>query len=892
MLNIVRVIVWTVAAACLLPAVVVSANPLTEGAGLNAWQSGGPDGGFVLGVAVDPVDADVAYVLSQQGGGFKTTDGGVTWTSFTAEVFAGRTPTFNQFLHDPVTSGTVYLPAAGVGEPFYVSTDAGATWTPRDEGLSQSVRNFSADPTVAGKLYASEGRGKVFRTTNAGQLWTALPDVPLTGSFKLLYGISVAPSDPDVLYAYAAEGVFVSSDAGVTWTKVNNGLPATPWCENLLIDPDNEDIALAVINNAGLYRTTDRGATWTRHDLTSSIPNASYRDFAMRPGDFSTLYLATSNGFHKSTDGGASWAQRTGVDQSLHALGTSPADADAVYVTSLGAGAFGSSDAGETWALRNSGIHASEPRSLARFPDPEAARIYVTGRRAAELVQFTENAGADWQAISDLAEDRGWAIAVHPTDEDIIYVGSTSDVFKTTNGGTSWSALSVGVFGQFENILIDPTAPDTVYVRSSNNSLYKTTDGGANWSPVNNGLPPSPRVTAVAMAQSNPTTLYAAPSTGTLGIYKTVDGGANWAPTAGVLAERIETIAVDPNDDGVVYASANSGFYKSIDGGASWDLAYPARARAIYIDPRNTRVVYASFSNRVWRSIDAGANWNALPELNTPRPIGSIIIGADSVNVVYAAAHDVGVQALELATDMALAISASQANAAVGDILEFTATVVNEGPMGEPNPRVEFFVPESFEFLSVFSSQGDECLVVDRPRCDLGPVEPGATATATLRVRVAGSGALAVEARVNDGAVVGHLRDDNQANDTDEATVDAVFDNDRDGIVDAADPDDDNDGVLDVDDAYPFIALDGRSDSDGDGVPDVCDADCLAAGMIADVDDDNDGVLDVADNCPLTANADQADADSDGVGDACADQDDGPLLRIILPAAVQNMARP
>ncbi len=83
-------------------------------------------------------------------------------------------------------------------------------------------------------------------------------------------------------------------------------------------------------------------------------------------------------------------------------------------------------------------------------------------------------------------------------------------------------------------------------------------------------------------------------------------------------------------------------------------------------------------------------------------------------------------------------------------------------------------------------------------------------------------------------------------------------------VVDA-----DSDCVADVDDFYPNISLNGRTDTDRDGMPDNCDATCNLTGMLADDDDDGDGFIDTGDRCPLIVNPGQEDSDSDMVGDLC-----------------------
>ena len=98
-------------------------------------------------------------------------------------------------------------------------------------------------------------------------------------------------------------------------------------------------------------------------------------------------------------------------------------------------------------------------------------------------------------------------------------------------------------------------------------------------------------------------------------------------------------------------------------------------------------------------------------------------------------------------------------------------------------------------------------------------------------------------------------------------------DTDGDSLLDPFDSDDDNDGLLDEDDAYPYVAITGLTDTDNDGLPDSCDSTCLESGMSADEDDDNDGVLDVDDALPLDA-TESVDTDSDNIGNNTDTDDD------------------
>jgi len=94
------------------------------------------------------------------------------------------------------------------------------------------------------------------------------------------------------------------------------------------------------------------------------------------------------------------------------------------------------------------------------------------------------------------------------------------------------------------------------------------------------------------------------------------------------------------------------------------------------------------------------------------------------------------------------------------------------------------------------------------------------------------------------------------------------------------DDDDDDDGILDVNDNCPLISNADQADNDNDGDGDICDP-----------DDDNDGILDEIDICPFTPNADQADGDGDGIGDLCdddLDNDGVPNAQDLCPDTPQG----
>ena len=121
------------------------------------------------------------------------------------------------------------------------------------------------------------------------------------------------------------------------------------------------------------------------------------------------------------------------------------------------------------------------------------------------------------------------ALAIDPHNSTTLYAGTSSGVFKSTDGGASWDNVNsaLNVF----SIVIDPRIPSTLYASSF--GVFKSIDGGANWSASSFGLPGIPtlplvEVGALAIDAKNPETLYAGTRTG---VFKSRDGGASWNAT-------------------------------------------------------------------------------------------------------------------------------------------------------------------------------------------------------------------------------------------------------------------------------------------------------------------------------------------------------------------------
>ncbi len=263
----------------------------------------------------------------------------------------------------------------------------------------------------------------------------------------------------------------------------------------------------------------------------------------------------------------------------------------------------------------------------------------------------TTNGGVSWQPIFDKQQIASvGAIAVAPSDPNVIYVGSGEacirgdisygdGLYKSTDAGKTWTNVGLTDTRHIGRIAVHPTNPDIVFVAAlghafgpnSERGLFRTTDGGKNWQKV---LYKDDRTGAidVVFAPSNPHILFAAlweanrspwgmtsggPGSG---LYKSTDDGASWKKVEenglprGILG-RIGVAVAGP-DANRVYAqieAAQGGLYVSNDGGEHWSLVngdhrFTQRAwyfHHIFADPKNADVVY-ELNTATYKSIDGG----------------------------------------------------------------------------------------------------------------------------------------------------------------------------------------------------------------------------------------------------------------------------------------------
>ena len=297
-------------------------------------------------------------------------------------------------------------------------------------------------------------------------------------------------------------------------------------------------------------------------------------------------------------------------------------------------------------------------RSVAAVGLPSQPLTYVAGYTGGGLWR-TDDAGNSWRNISDGFFKTGsvGAIAVAPSDENVIYVGmgehairgqsSTygDGMYKSTDQGRTWTHIGLATSRQISAVRVHPSNPEVVYVAvqgdrwkgTSDRGIYRTTDGGKTWTQLLKGENAFSGASDLSMDATNPRILYAAMwdhqrtpwmvrSGGAgSGIWKSVDGGDTWKRSQEGLPKLVGKIgvSVSPANPDRVYAiveAENGGLFRSDDAGKTWrqmsgDRLIQTRSwyyMNITADPKNAEVVWVS-NAPLLKSIDGGRTFANVP---------------------------------------------------------------------------------------------------------------------------------------------------------------------------------------------------------------------------------------------------------------------------------------
>ncbi len=631
--------------------------------------------GRVIDLAVNPQNHSEYYVAVAAGGVWKTTNHGVTYEP----VFDGEgSYSIGCITIDPSNTNIVWVGsgennnqrAANYGDGVYKSEDGGKSWKNMGLKTSEHIGRIVVDPTNSdvvyvaayGPLWSSGGERGIYKTTDGGKTWKEILTVSEHTGFNEIH---IDPRNSNVLYATAHQrqrkvftyisggpesAMYKSTDGGTTWNKLTRGLPSGDVGRiGMAISPVNPDIVYAVIEaaeqNGGVFRSTDRGASWSKMGGYSTSGNY-YQELFCDPKNSDKIYI-TDTYFMMSEDGGKTMKRLGEMHKHVdnHAIWLNPNDPSQLIVGCDG-GLYESYDGGKLWNFKEN------------LPVTQFYKV------------TTDNAFPFYNVLGGTQDN----FSLAGPSRTISANGIVNENWIVTQGGDGFESQ------------VDPQDPTIIYAQSQYGGLGrfdKKTGESVDIRPVELEGEPAYRWNwdaPLAVSQHKSTRLYFAANK----VFKTDDRGNTWKVISPDLSRQIDrnklpvmgkvwsidaiakngstdiygnitTVSESKIDENLLYAGSDDGLiHVTTDGGQNWTKidvnnisGAPERTyvNQILASQHDKNVVYATFNHHrygdfkpyIYKSADQGKTWialqNNLPERGTVYTVAEDHVNADLIFV-------------------------------------------------------------------------------------------------------------------------------------------------------------------------------------------------------------------------------------------------------------------
>jgi photosystem II stability/assembly factor-like uncharacterized protein len=275
---------------------------------------------------------------------------------------------------------------------------------------------------------------------------------------------------------------------------------------------------------------------------------------------------------------------------------------------------------------------------------PKASHLVLLWVLATMQLAFPIRAGAlDVRWITHGPPGNVRSIAVAPSNPNVLYAGVIYGIFTSSDKGRTWLSSGEGLAPNTRvlALAVDPGNPNVAYA-GTDVGVYVTRNQGESWM-FSAGVP-ADDVHAVAVDPSDSRAVYAGSGPTGQTVYKSTDGGRSWMNLTGdITSFAVVSLAIDPLHRRTVYAGAsgNDPLYKSTDGGRSWLVQSQGIPRnqtvwALAIDPLEPSVVYAGTGIGVFKTTNGGAQWILANDGLENPVVVSLAIDHVDPDVVYA----------------------------------------------------------------------------------------------------------------------------------------------------------------------------------------------------------------------------------------------------------------
>lgn len=234
--------------------------------------------------------------------------------------------------------------------------------------------------------------------------------------------------------------------------------------------------------------------------------------------------------------------------------------------------------------------------------------------------------------------------------------------FRGPNSISGSYGSAVGI-SRVDRIAFHPTDPNVLYIGTPSGGLWKSVTGGSTWTPLTDNIP-SLAISGIVVSHANPNTIYILTGDGdgtksggggfpagagylrsSAGVFVSYDAGVNWqsltplttADTVVVDSYFGYQLVQDPNDANILLAATDIGIYRTSNAGVSWTKVLTNRTFEIKFHPGISNIIYATQIGKFFRSLDGGLNWNEITDFDLSMPGGRVALAVSNghPNKVY-----------------------------------------------------------------------------------------------------------------------------------------------------------------------------------------------------------------------------------------------------------------
>jgi photosystem II stability/assembly factor-like uncharacterized protein len=394
-----------------------------------------------------------------------------TWLQFPIPSIQQNYQVFGEYTGDVYVNGISFIKR---------SSNRGETWENLDtneffSGNYAYNMLFNGNRIIAGfsdqtgffgngwGIAVSDDLGYTWRWSNTG-----LPP-RLAGVYKL------TKSGDDTFIGPRAAGVFKSTNFGDSWFPVNNGITAA---NTLDICFDSEGTIYAASWSNYLQKSTDKGLTW------QSLPNGFEQSYfyTVIADDNDNLLAGTDEGVYRSTNKGESWTRTALLGSNNFSYRLFKDSTNRIYSLNYAAGIYRTTDLGNNWVRIDNGFSHS---GFFSFTIDSNNQIYA-GTRGGAI--YKSNNGTNWVKIyqSNIQNSVVGGIAIAPNGY-IFANNNYEGTLRSTDAGVTWIKVKTDIERQSYSP-IEITNTGTIYISGSGDKLFKSTDNGDSWEDVSLNL--------------------------------------------------------------------------------------------------------------------------------------------------------------------------------------------------------------------------------------------------------------------------------------------------------------------------------------------------------------------------------------------------------------------